>query len=993
MNRRLATTVILALVAAAPLWPGVLAAPPANDQCPGAVVIPPSGPFPYLAPIVPNVSQATSTGDPPAPSCAALVSRSIWYSFIPEASGSYSISSCAEETGTTVPDTLLAVYTATDGTCAGTLTEVAGGCADTGCTVKKLQSVLGSVYLEAGTRYFILSYVGGNAAPPPGSTAVQLKIGRNPPGPPNDTCEGAVAVPPDGPFPWLSPVTNNISYATSKGDPPVPSCRRFVSRSTWYTFTPQRGGTYELSLCADAPTATTVDDTVLAVYTSTGGCAGQLTQVQGGCDNDGCGVEAGQSVIAGLDLSAGTPYYILAYDADNSPPSPGNTAMQLRVDLMPVPGNDACATATPLLLDEPRTGTTVAAANDYQLPPGSTCFAGIAQTATTAPGRDVVYGFTAPAEGAYSFRVTGHATALNNVLYVATDCTPWPGPSTVAGCLKAANRNLSNGAEEVDCVPLAAGQQVFVYADESALNSGSPFTIEANRCEREREPNDAPAEAAPFACGLEGSIGSIADEDFVALQSPDANSRVFALVDGISAGNGDFDLQLTTATDTLEYDDMDNDILFGAVAPNIAGSPSPGLPVYLRVSQINDFPTEPYRLYATVQPASSLPTPEQEPNDTLATATSGTNDYFSGALSSAADVDDFFFSANAGELLFLSLDTDPTRGNTPFNGTLALLDSAGTVLMAVDDPQDISDPTPGPGYLTWDHPNSPGEGLVYRVKKKGTYFARVSSASGQPGDYLLSVTHDCRTKPGTDLAVTQADAPDPVQPGANVTYTVWVSNLGPNTAALTQLRDDLPVGATLVSAVPSQGTCRGDAPIACALGTILPGGTAIVNLTVTAPVAPGWMINTARALSMTVDINPANDSTAQRTTVGSDADGDGFPDALDCAPADPAAWSLPGEATGLTFPGAPSDRSTMSWSSPAVIGGTVVIYDLIRSDSPRDFSTPACPAKGILGLSASDAWAPPAAKAFNYLVRARNACGENTGTRSDGTPRSGGSCP
>ena len=70
-------------------------APPANDTCAGAEDIPPAGPFPYLTAVTGDVTDATTAGDPPAPSCAdggTSTSRSIWYSFTPAVSGVYILS-------------------------------------------------------------------------------------------------------------------------------------------------------------------------------------------------------------------------------------------------------------------------------------------------------------------------------------------------------------------------------------------------------------------------------------------------------------------------------------------------------------------------------------------------------------------------------------------------------------------------------------------------------------------------------------------------------------------------------------------------------------------------------------------------------------------------------------------------------------------------------------------------------------------------------------
>jgi len=124
----------------------------------------------------------------------------------------------------------------------------------------------------------------------------------------------------------------------------------------------------------------------------------------------------------------------------------------------------------------------------------------------------------------------------------------------------------------------------------------------------------------------------------------------------------------------------------------------------------------------------------------------------------------------------------------------------------------------------------------------------------------------------------------------------------------------------------------------------------------------------------------------------SDSDGDAYGDACDCAPADATAWSAVGNATGLGFP-VPADTAEMAWVEPAQAGGTVVYYDVLRSGTADDFSSPACPASAITATSAADPETPLPASVFHYLVRSKNSCGGVLGNRSDGTPRVGGACP
>jgi S-layer family protein len=583
--------------------------------------------------------------------------------------------------------------------------------------------------------------------------------------PANDTCGGAEVIPATGPFPYLTTVTGDITDATSTGDPGVPSCQTSVSRSIWYRFTPNATAVYTISSCADAPTGTTVDDTVMAIYTSsTSNCGGTYTQIPNsadthGCDDDSCAFEALQAVIT-TRLDAGTSYFIVVWEFGTTPPTPGNTAVQLRVSQVLPPSNDSCASPTALTLNTPVTGTTDAALNDYQLS-GSACFTGVGQTASTATGRDVVYSFTAAAAANYSFRVTGYDMNKNLVLYVASTCPAGIPPVTVATCLAASNRDPSSTSEEVQCLPLSASQQVFVFVDDNALAAhGSTFTIEVTSCNQESEPNNTPATANAVTLpvmGIEGSIGTGGDVDFFALGTVAAGSRVFAMVDGVAANAEDFDLRLTTTTDTLQYDDNSNDSLFGSASPNIGGTPTPNssIPLFLRVNNFAATASEPYRLYAVVQPPGSnagcnncSATTETEPNDKTQQANSAANNYFYGTLAGPApstDVDMYRFLAQAGTLVYLGLDGDPLRNNTPINAQLELLDSNGASLVLVNDPRALSSTTSGAGSLTATTPFSPGEALVYRVITSGTYYAKVSigtssSDSTGAGDYLLSIS-------------------------------------------------------------------------------------------------------------------------------------------------------------------------------------------------------------------------------------------------------------
>ena len=284
----------------------------------------------------------------------------------------------------------------------------------------------------------------------------------------------------------------------------------------------------------------------------------------------------------------------------------------------------------------------------------------------------------------------------------------------------------------------------FLFVDENAVTVASTFTIEATRTTTESEPNDTPATADPIPFGVEGTISPAGEADFFGLSTPVVGARLFAMVDGVAGhSNTDFDLRVTTTTDTLEYDDANNDIPFGASSGNVAGTPLTVVPTFMRVSYFAaGTAAEPYRLYSAVQPpggglGGSSATAESEPNDTTPQADSAVNNFFSGALA-PGDIDLFTFNANVGDIIFLSLDTDPLRNNTPINSALALNDSSGAVLVAVNDGGTTSNTTSGAGSLTAITPNSLAESLVWRARYTGVYFARATSVG--TGDYLLSVS-------------------------------------------------------------------------------------------------------------------------------------------------------------------------------------------------------------------------------------------------------------
>ena len=118
-----------------------------------------------------------------------------------------------------------------------------------------------------------------------------------------------------------------------------------------------------------------------------------------------------------------------------------------------------------------------------------------------------------------------------------------------------------------------------------------------------------------------------------------------------------------------------------------------------------------------------------------------------------------------------------------------------------------------------------------------------------------------------DLTVSKVDAVDPVTVGDNISYTVNVSNSGPDTASNVVLVDDLPGGVAFVSATPGQGSCsQAGGVITCNLGNMADGENVGVEIVVSTTTA-GILTNQASASADTTDPNPANNSANEDTTV------------------------------------------------------------------------------------------------------------------------------
>jgi uncharacterized repeat protein (TIGR01451 family) len=127
--------------------------------------------------------------------------------------------------------------------------------------------------------------------------------------------------------------------------------------------------------------------------------------------------------------------------------------------------------------------------------------------------------------------------------------------------------------------------------------------------------------------------------------------------------------------------------------------------------------------------------------------------------------------------------------------------------------------------------------------------------------------------PMADLALAMMESPSPIPHGTNFSYTIRVTNKGPDPARNATITDTVPTGTTFVSVVPSVGTCTypavgGTGIVSCKAGSLLKGASATVTLILHDTAAAGSTVtDTAKASSSTPDPRLNNNFSTLKTAV------------------------------------------------------------------------------------------------------------------------------
>ena len=135
------------------------------------------------------------------------------------------------------------------------------------------------------------------------------------------------------------------------------------------------------------------------------------------------------------------------------------------------------------------------------------------------------------------------------------------------------------------------------------------------------------------------------------------------------------------------------------------------------------------------------------------------------------------------------------------------------------------------------------------------------------GGWSLTLTTISVVNPLADVSITMSaatdgGAPNPPFVGSALTYTIGVTNNGPEAATSVTVTDTLPAGLSYVS---SSGT-HNSGTVTFNVGTLASGSGSGLTLRVVANTG-GTMVNTASATSLETDLNTANNSAQSSTTV------------------------------------------------------------------------------------------------------------------------------
>ena|SRR5215210_3436847 len=142
----------------------------------------------------------------------------------------------------------------------------------------------------------------------------------------------------------------------------------------------------------------------------------------------------------------------------------------------------------------------------------------------------------------------------------------------------------------------------------------------------------------------------------------------------------------------------------------------------------------------------------------------------------------------------------------------------------------------------------------------------IDDAAGQDAAVVIGGGQVSLTEKPTDLSIAKVDSADPSRAGRDLTYTLTVTNNGPNPATGVTATDALPNGLSARSSSSTVGTCSGTTTVTCAIGDLASGASATIKIVVR-PTTAGQIRNIATVAGNQPDPDNTNNGAIQDTTI------------------------------------------------------------------------------------------------------------------------------
>jgi uncharacterized repeat protein (TIGR01451 family) len=157
--------------------------------------------------------------------------------------------------------------------------------------------------------------------------------------------------------------------------------------------------------------------------------------------------------------------------------------------------------------------------------------------------------------------------------------------------------------------------------------------------------------------------------------------------------------------------------------------------------------------------------------------------------------------------------------------------------------------------------------VTFSVGSSGTAkLTVIVTLNGCESHTSKSITIDGGPTVDADLAISKS-GPASVQAGAQLTYTLLVTNNGPSNAPDVTVTDALPLGTTLVSVVDGPWTCSEFSAGVFCNGSLAAGANHLITIRVNAPQQGGTITNTATVDAGVNDPVAGNNSSSAITNV------------------------------------------------------------------------------------------------------------------------------